>query len=104
MPKQYEDGTDYTFILEDPPDPAGRAPRALSDIERNLLRCTETPGEWARIGTYKNKNTTASVVHALKTGRTAPKRPPGIWEFVRGETDEGEHGVWARFNPGAPDE
>lgn len=97
------DEADYTFILETPPPEPPPPPaqprvlRVLSDLEHNLVRLTETPGQWARLGTYKNANTTRTVLHALKTRRTAPKRPDGVWEFRRSVTDDGKFGVWGRY-------
>lgn len=91
------DEADYTFVPGPPPPEPPREPRILSDLEHNLVRLTTMPGQWSRLGTYKNKSTTRTSLHALKTRRTAPKRPDGIWEFRRGITDDGKFGIWGRY-------
>lgn len=99
--RRYEDHADYTFVLGSPPPdppPGPRAERVLSELERNLVRLTENPGQEALLATYKNKPTCSTVVHALRTRRTAPKRPDGIWTFRRGITEDGRHGVWGIYN------
>ena len=89
---------DYT-IHDDEPKPAPEAGRKRSKLSDNLFEVAKTPGRRRRIATYSTAGTAATVASDLRSGKRAEHRPPGVWEFTTGLTDDGKHGVWARLVP-----
>lgn len=79
----------------DPPELgfAGQNTKAGKWI-RILEPLMERPGQWARVHVYEKSSQSRNTVSHLKRGIRL--MPPGRWEFVSRQIDEG-FGVWAKY-------
>lgn len=92
--------TDYTIYDDEPDDPQPKAvPSRLTD---NLFVVAEVSPRWRRIATYDSAHSATAVTSELRSGKKAPNRPPGTWEFKSKRTEDNRYGVWARLLEPAP--
>lgn len=91
-----EPDTDYTFVLEEPPERTSPNDPTGGPIVRNMRKAAEHPGQWARVASYPTSRAASLTLSKLKAGRIAARRPPGVWEFERGEVD-GMIAIYARL-------
>lgn len=88
------------IVFEPLPPRTGGPKRRTRELATIAAALVKSPGEWARVGVYRNAASAASMASVIKRGRMAAFQPHGAFEAAS-RTVDGQARVYARF-VGAP--
>ena len=87
---------DYTLHDDEPPNEPRVGGGKRSPLTDNLIETAKVAPAWRRIATYPKAQSATAVTSELRSGKKAPHRPPGTWEFKSKRIGD-VFGVWSRL-------
>jgi hypothetical protein len=84
------------IVFEPLPPRVSRPKRRTRELATITAALRQTPGAWARIGTYRTPASAASMASMIRHGRRPAFGPEGTFEAAA-RTVDGQHRVYARY-------